>query len=90
MTAVMRLREQPLEMTSELDISVPCNPTSQLAAAMALPHLMHMLDSFLDGDTARRIESAILASSVVMDHGGFGCTDCPKVVSFLQQQHYRW
>jgi hypothetical protein len=80
---VIRIREQPLEPTTDLDVVVPCKPTAALCARLTLAHLLHTLSLHFDYETVKRIEHALQASGAVLPPGMIGCVDCRKTLRAL-------
>lgn len=83
--AVLRIREEPLDLTSALDVSVPRNPTPQLCAQLVLAHLMHTLAMRLDTEVAVRIEHALAAASSTLDKTAIHCRDCRRLLRQIQR-----
>lgn len=83
---VMRIREEPLEPTSGLDVCVPRNPTPQLCAHLVLAHLLHTIGPAFEYDTIRRIEGALYSSALKLDSKSVQCSDCRKVMKYLSRE----
>lgn len=85
--AMMRLREEPLDLLDGLDVVVPRGSSGQVCAQLALLHIGHCLWEELEFPGLRSIWSFLEGCLEPLEEKQIGCPRCRKSRQSLPQPH---